>query len=131
MGSLRVDSRRCRLWFRPGCSGMDRVGPLLHGPRHFRKTANRFAGRVDPAQGEPVDLFTRVCELGLQRIPKCQHPVRVVLVELMTQHRDRFSYSHLYTDLSPQQADAEAVFHRYNQPVHGGLDQKRQIRSVD
>jgi hypothetical protein len=79
------------------------------------KTANMFAGRVDPAQWEPVDLFTRVCELGFQRITKCQHPVRVVLVELMTQRRDRLSYSHLYTNLSPQRADAAAVFHRYNQ----------------
>jgi len=91
------------------------LGPSFMVQGISDKTANRFAGRVDPAQGEPVDLFTRVCELGLQRIPKCQHPVRVVLVELMTQHRDRFSYSHLYTDLSPQQADAEAVFHRYHQ----------------
>lgn len=99
----------------PDVQELIELGPSFIVKGISDKTANMFAGRVDPTQWEPVDLFTRVCELGLQRITKCQHPVRVVLVELMTQRRDRFFYSHLYTDLSPQQADAEAVFHRYNQ----------------
>ncbi len=38
----------------------------------------------------------------------------VVLVELMTERYDRPSYSHLYTTLSPEQADAEQIFTRYN-----------------
>jgi len=79
------------------------------------KTALQFATRVGPTQWQPLDLFTRLCELGPQRISRCQHPVRVVLVELMTRRQDRPFYSHLYTNLSPQQADAEAIFHRYNQ----------------
>jgi len=79
------------------------------------KTALKFAQQVEPTQWQPVDLFTRICELGPQRISKCQYPVRVVLVELMTQRQDRRFYSHLYTNQSTQQADAEAVFHRYNQ----------------
>jgi len=33
----------------------------------------------------------------------------------MTQRFDRRYYSHLYTTLSPQQADASQVFDRYNQ----------------
>jgi hypothetical protein len=79
------------------------------------KTALKFAAGVEPTLWQPLDLFTRICELGAQRISKCSYPVRVVLVELMTRRQDRRFYSHLYTNLSPQQADAEAVFHRYNQ----------------
>jgi len=87
------------------------------------KTAIKFAAQVEPAQWEPLDprkrvrnrMFTRICELGPQHITQCAHPVRVVLVELMTKRRDRPFYSHLYTRLSSQQADAETVFHRYNE----------------
>jgi Transposase DDE domain group 1 len=79
------------------------------------KTAHNFARQVAPTQWESVDLFTRVCDLGLQHITNCCLPVRVVLVELTTQRFDRPCYSHLYTSLSAQQTDAEAVFHRYNQ----------------
>jgi hypothetical protein len=43
-----------------------------------------------------------------------RHLVPVVLVELMTERYDRPSYSHLYTTLSPEQADAEQIFTRYN-----------------
>jgi IS4 transposase len=59
-------------------------------------------------------LFTRVCELGPQRISHCCHPVRVILAELMTRRQDRRSYSHLYTNVLPSQADAEEIFTRYN-----------------
>jgi hypothetical protein len=79
------------------------------------KTARKFATQVAPTQWESVDLFTRVCELGPQTISRCCHPVRTVLVELMTQRFDRRYYSHLYTTLSPQQADAQQVFQSYNQ----------------
>ena len=81
---------------------------------HCNKTALNFAADVQASQWESIDLFTRVCELGFQRIFKCRHPVRVVLVELITHRHDRRSYSHLYTSLSPQQADAENIFNRYN-----------------
>lgn len=89
------------------------------GPRFIikgvcNKTALNFAARVEPDQWQPLDLFTRVCELGPQRISHCRHPVRVVLAELMTQRQDRRSYSHLYTNLLPSQADAEEIFSRYN-----------------
>jgi hypothetical protein len=79
------------------------------------KTARKFAAQVAPTQWESVDLFTRVCDLGLQTISRCCHPVRTILVELMTQRFDRRYYSHLYTALSPQQADAQQVFQSYNQ----------------
>jgi Transposase DDE domain group 1 len=79
------------------------------------KTARKFATQVAPTQWESVDLFTRVCDLGPQTISRCCHPVRTVLVELMTQRFDRRYYSHLYTTLSPQQADAQQVFQSYNQ----------------
>ncbi len=78
------------------------------------RTALNFAAGVAPTQWESLDLFTRVCDLGPQRITKCRHPVRVVLVELMTERYDRPFYSHLYTNLSPAQADAEQIFMRYN-----------------
>lgn len=78
------------------------------------KTARAFAAHVQPTQWEPVDLFTRVAELGPQRITNCRYPVRVVLVELTTQRQDKHIYSHLYTSLSPQQADPQTLFHNYN-----------------
>lgn len=78
------------------------------------QTALKFAAGVPDTEWQPLDLFTRVCELGPRRISKCHHPVRVVLVELITHRRDRRFYSHLYTNLSTQQADAQTVFTRYN-----------------
>lgn len=79
------------------------------------KTAQKFARQVEPTQWEPLDLFTRVAEMGLQKISKCRHPVRVVLVELLTRRYDKRFYSHLYTTLSSRQADAETIFQSYNQ----------------
>lgn len=79
------------------------------------KTAQKFAAGVEPQQWQPLDLFTRVCELGPQKISKCRHPVRVVLVELVTQRYDRRFYSHLYTSQAADEADAEALFHCYNE----------------
>lgn len=79
------------------------------------KTAQKFAARLEPQQWQPLDLFTRVSEMGLQKISNCRHPVRVVLVELITQRYDRRFYSHLYTSQSAQEADAETIFHSYNQ----------------
>jgi len=55
------------------------------------KTARRFAAHVAPTQWESIDLFTRVCGIGPQRISQCQDPVRTFLVELMTQRLDRRS----------------------------------------
>ncbi len=78
------------------------------------KTAANFAATVAPMQWESLDLFTRVCDLGPQSISNCCHPVRVVLVELMTERYDRPVYSHLYTNLSAQQADAATLYARYN-----------------
>lgn len=78
------------------------------------ETATKFAAQVAPTDWESLDLFTRVCDLGPQRISKCRHSVRVVLVELMTKRYDRPTYSHLYTSLSPDQADAEQLVTRYN-----------------
>jgi hypothetical protein len=91
------------------------LGPAFIVKGISDKTAIKFAAQVQPAHWQLLDLFTRVCELGPQHITKCVHPVRVVLVELMTKRRDRPFYSHLYTNLSSHQADAETVFHRYNQ----------------
>lgn len=78
------------------------------------KTAVNFAARVEPPQWQPLDLFTRICELGPQPIAHCRYPVRVVLAELMTHRQDRRFYSHLYTNLPTSQADAEEIFTRYN-----------------
>ena len=90
------------------------LGPNCIVQGFGNKTAIHFAARVEPDQWQPLDLFTRVCELGTQRISHCHHPVRVVLAELMTHRQDRRSYSHLYTNLLPSQADAEEIFTRYN-----------------
>jgi Transposase DDE domain len=79
------------------------------------KTARKFAKQVAPTQWESVDLFTRVCDIGPQMISRCPNAVRTILVELMTQRFDRRYYSHLYTTLFPQQADASQIFDRYNQ----------------
>ena len=49
------------------------------------RTALNFAAEVAPTQWESLDLFTRVCDLGPQRISHCRHRVRVVLVALMTE----------------------------------------------
>ncbi len=62
------------------------------------KTAANFAATVAPTRWESLDLFRRVCDLGPQAIANC-YPVRVVLVELMTERYDRPIYSHLYTNL--------------------------------
>jgi hypothetical protein len=78
------------------------------------KTALNFARTVEPTRWEPVDFFTRVCDLGPQSISHCRHPIRVVLVELMTRRYDHPSFSHLYTTLSPTDADAAQLFERYN-----------------
>ncbi len=78
------------------------------------KTARNFAAGVAPTQWESIDLFTRICELGPRNISNCRYPVRVVLVELMTERYDHPFYSHLYTNLSSEEADAEAIFTRYN-----------------
>ncbi len=78
------------------------------------RTALNFADHVAPTQWESLDLFTRVCDLGLQRISHCRHRVRVVLVELMTERYDHPFYSHLYTNLTPEHADAEQIVTRYN-----------------
>lgn len=78
------------------------------------RTALNFAAHVAPTQWESLDLFTRVCDLGPQHISNCRHPVRVILVELMTERYDRPSYGHLYTNLSPAEADAEQLVTRYN-----------------
>lgn len=78
------------------------------------QTAKKFARQVEPTHWHALDLFTRVAELGPQRITNCRHPVRVVLVELLTRRADKRSYSHLYTSLSCEEADPEALFHIYN-----------------
>ena len=79
------------------------------------KTAANFAATVAPTQWESLDLFRRVCDLGPQAITNCCYPVRVVLVELMTERYDRPVYSHLYTNLSAQDADAATLYTRYNE----------------
>lgn len=79
------------------------------------QTALKFSRQVDPADWQRLDLFTRVCDLGPQRISQCHYPVRVVLIELVTRRFDRFSYSHLSTTLSSEQADAPTLFHSYNE----------------
>lgn len=78
------------------------------------QTATNFSRQVEPSHWQRLDLFTRVSELGLQRITGCRHPVRVVLTELVTHRFDRFSYSHLYTTLQDDLADAATLFHVYN-----------------
>lgn len=78
------------------------------------QTAKKFAAQVAPSAWRPLDFFTRLCDIGPQSISNCRHPVRVVLVELMTRRLDRPYYSHLYTSLSAQEADEEALFVRYN-----------------
>ena len=78
------------------------------------KTAANFVAMVPPTQWESLDLFRRVCDLGPQTIANCRYPVRVVLVELMTERYDRPVYSHLYTNLSVQAADAATLYVRYN-----------------
>lgn len=78
------------------------------------QTAINFAARVSPTQWESLDLFRQVCDLGPQRIANCRHPVRVVLVKLMTRRFDRPAFSHLYTNLVPEQADAGQLVKRYD-----------------
>ena len=78
------------------------------------QTAINFAAQVPPTRWESLDLFTQVCDLGPQCLSKCRQPVRVVLVKLMTRRFDRPAYSHLYTNLAAEQADAEQLVTRYN-----------------
>jgi hypothetical protein len=78
------------------------------------QTAINFAAHVPPTQWEALDLFRHVCDLGPQRITNCRYPVRVVLVKLMTRRFDRPAYSHLYTNLAPEHADAEQLVMRYD-----------------
>jgi len=79
------------------------------------QTAHNLAANVEPTQWEPLDLFTRVCDLGPRLIHHCRYPVRVVLTELITERQDRRFYSHIYTNLPPSQADARQIFEGYNQ----------------
>jgi len=78
------------------------------------QTAINFAARVSPTRWESLDLFRQVYDLGPQRIANCRHPVRVILVKLMTRRFDRPAYSHLYTNLGPEQADAAQLVMRYD-----------------
>jgi hypothetical protein len=78
------------------------------------QTAVNFASHVAPTQWEYLDLFRQVCDLGLQRITNCRHPIRVVLVKLMTRRLDRPAYSHLYTNLTPEQMDAAQLIRSYD-----------------
>jgi len=98
----------------PDIEGLIELGLDFLIKGYSTKTAQALAAELKPCDWQPVDLFTRVADLGLRPISSCRHPVRVILVELMTHRRDKSIYSHIYTSLSPQQADAEAVFESYN-----------------
>jgi hypothetical protein len=78
------------------------------------RTAINFAARVPPMQWESLDLFRQVCDLGPQRIANCRHLVRVVLVKLRTRRLDEPTFSHLYTNLVPEQADAAQLMKQYD-----------------
>jgi hypothetical protein len=76
-------------------------------------TARNFAHRVVHEQWDNIDLFTRVADLGLQKIHKCRYPVRTILVETVNA-RGRMDYFNVFTHFQPEVMSGPDVFHYYN-----------------
>jgi hypothetical protein len=64
-------------------------------------------------QWDNIDLFTRVADLGLQKIHKCRYPVRTILVETVNA-RGRMDYFNVFTHFQPEVMSGPEVFHYYN-----------------
>lgn len=77
------------------------------------QTARIFARDIRFEQWEPVDLFTRVADLGLRKITNCRPLVHVVLVETLNPRRWEMDYFNLFTHLKSPMSAPE-IFDFYN-----------------
>lgn len=80
-------------------------------PRTARAIANHLAGRL-------VWIYAGngvwIAEAGLQRVPSCETPVRVVLMRTFSLKERRYHYTYLTTSLTAHQCQALDLFHFYN-----------------
>jgi hypothetical protein len=76
-------------------------------------TARNFARQLVHEQWDAIDLFTRVADLGLQKIHRCHYPVRTILVETVNAG-GRMDYFNVFTHFPPDLMSAPEVFHYYN-----------------
>ena len=79
------------------------------------RTARAIAGRLAPhLVWVYVSNQVWVAEAGLQRLPGCKTPVRVVLIRTFSAKKRRFYYTYLTTSLTVSQCQALDLFHFYN-----------------
>lgn len=64
-----------------------------------------------------VDNNVWVAEAGLQCVPNCKKPVRVVLIRTYSVKKRRYGYTYLTTSLTVQECVARDLFHFYNARV--------------
>lgn len=89
------------------------AGWLIKGrdPRTARAIAGRLAQQVVWVY---VNHNVWVAEAGLQRVPSCKSPVRVVLIRTYSVKKHRYKYTYLTTSLIASECDARDLFHFYN-----------------
>ncbi len=89
------------------------AGWLIKGrdPRTARTIAGHLAQRV---VWWYVDHNLWVAEAGLQCVPGCKMPVRVVLIRTYSVKKRRFKYTYLTTNLIASECNARDLFHFYN-----------------
>ena len=83
-------------------------------PRTARAIVGRLAQRGQPPTWVYIDHNLWVAEAGLQRVPGCKTPVRVVLIRTYSAKKRRFLYTYLTTSLTAHECDARDLFHFYN-----------------
>lgn len=83
-------------------------------PRTARRIAGRCAQSGQSLVWVYVDNNVWVAEAGLQRVPGCKKPVRVVLIRTFSAKKRRFQYTYLTTSLTAHECQARDLFHFYN-----------------
>jgi hypothetical protein len=83
-------------------------------PRTASAFVRRLSGQLTWVY---VDHNLWVAEAGLQRVPSCKTPVRVVLIRTYSVKKRRYHYTYLTTSLSMHECVARDLFHFYNERV--------------
>jgi hypothetical protein len=79
------------------------------------RTARSIMGRLkNQLVWQYVGDDVWVAEAGLQYVPSCETPVRVVLIRTYSVKRRRYEYTYLTTSLTAHQCQALDLFHFYN-----------------
>jgi len=82
------------------------------------RTASAFVRRLSrQLTWVHIDHNVWVAEAGLQRVPNCKKPVRVVLIRIYSVKERRYHYTYLTTSLTLHECVARDLFHFYNERV--------------